>query len=230
MSQTPKLTYFDSCLRFKDKRFHAFLLKNSVLLQGMVGALALAVAVLARQWLEASMWRHMVLQFPLLLLAGAAGSGKSSLIRQVAAKLNYPVFEITAHGRLEFADLAGHLSLDRGSMRFQHGPLALAMRRPRTSSSSVHGVKAMPSTVTWRPSALLACCSTWGLSTSGRPCQASRTSRPRPAAVLAKVGASRWPQAGSVGEVMGVSKSGCGCVRGMASVGTLACAGVVFWR
>ncbi len=75
MSQAPKLTYFDSCLRFKDKRFHAFLLKNSVLLQGMVGALALALAVLARQWLEASMWRHMVLQFPLLLLAGAAWAG-----------------------------------------------------------------------------------------------------------------------------------------------------------
>ena len=78
MSQAPKLTYFDSCLRFKDKRFHAFLLKNSVLLQGMVGALALAVAVLARQWLEASMWRHMVLQFPLLLLAGAAWAGALS--------------------------------------------------------------------------------------------------------------------------------------------------------
>ena len=46
MSQAPKLTYFDSCSRFKDKRFHAFFLKNSVLLQGMVGALALAVAVL----------------------------------------------------------------------------------------------------------------------------------------------------------------------------------------
>ena len=75
MSQAPKLTYFDSCLRFKDKRFHAFLLKNSVLLQGMAGAAALAVAVLARQWLEASMWRHMVLQFPLLLLAGAAWAG-----------------------------------------------------------------------------------------------------------------------------------------------------------
>ncbi len=59
---------------------------------------------------------------------GPTGSGKSSLIRQVAAKLNYPVFEITGHGRLEFADLAGHLSVDRGSMRFQHGPLALAMR------------------------------------------------------------------------------------------------------
>ena len=46
MSQAPKLTYFDSCFRFKDKRFHAFLLKNRVLLQGMVGALALAVAVI----------------------------------------------------------------------------------------------------------------------------------------------------------------------------------------
>ena len=75
MSQAPKLTYFDSCLRFKDKRFHAFLLKNSILLQGMAGAAALAVAVLARQWLEGSMWRHMVLQFPLLLLAGAAWAG-----------------------------------------------------------------------------------------------------------------------------------------------------------
>ena len=75
MSQAPKLTYFDSYLRFKNKRFHAFLLKNRVLLQGMVGALALALAVLARPWLEASMWRHMVLQFPLLLLTGAAWAG-----------------------------------------------------------------------------------------------------------------------------------------------------------
>jgi cobaltochelatase CobS len=63
-----------------------------------------------------------------LYVFGPTGSGKSSLIRQVAAKLNYPVFEITGHGRLEFADLAGHLSVDRGSMRFQHGPLALAVR------------------------------------------------------------------------------------------------------
>ncbi len=62
-----------------------------------------------------------------LYVFGPTGSGKSSLVRQVAAKLNYPVFEITAHGRLEFADLAGHLTVENGSMRFQHGPLALAM-------------------------------------------------------------------------------------------------------
>lgn len=37
----------------------------------MAGAAALAVAVLARQWLEGSMWRHMVLQFPFWMVVGA---------------------------------------------------------------------------------------------------------------------------------------------------------------
>lgn len=63
-----------------------------------------------------------------LYLFGPTGSGKTSLIHQVAARLNYPVFDVTGHGRLEFADLTGHLSLDQGSMRFDYGPLALAMR------------------------------------------------------------------------------------------------------
>ena len=63
-----------------------------------------------------------------LYVFGPTGSGKSSLIRQVAAKLNYPVFDITGHGRLEFNDLAGHLTVENGSMRFQYGPLALAMK------------------------------------------------------------------------------------------------------
>lgn len=63
-----------------------------------------------------------------LYVFGPTGSGKSSLIRQVAAKLNYPVFDITGHGRLEFSDLTGHLTVENGSMRFQHGPLALAMK------------------------------------------------------------------------------------------------------
>lgn len=63
-----------------------------------------------------------------LYVFGPTGAGKSSLIRQVAAKLNYPVFDITGHGRLEFNDLAGHLTVENGSMRFQYGPLALAMK------------------------------------------------------------------------------------------------------
>jgi cobaltochelatase CobS len=63
-----------------------------------------------------------------LYVFGPCGSGKTSLIRQVAAKLNYPVFDVTGHGRLEFNDLAGHLSVEKGTMRFQYGPLALAMK------------------------------------------------------------------------------------------------------
>jgi len=63
-----------------------------------------------------------------LYVFGPSGSGKTSLVRQVAAKLNYPVFDVTGHGRLEFGDLAGHLTVDNGSMRFQYGPLALAMK------------------------------------------------------------------------------------------------------
>ncbi len=63
-----------------------------------------------------------------LYIYGYQGCGKSTCIKQLAARLNYPVFEITGHGRLEFADLVGHLSMENGSMTFQYGPLALAMR------------------------------------------------------------------------------------------------------
>ena len=63
-----------------------------------------------------------------LYLFGPTGSGKTSLIKQLAAKLNYPVFEITGHSRLEYPDMVGHLAVENGSMTFQYGPLALAMK------------------------------------------------------------------------------------------------------
>ena len=63
-----------------------------------------------------------------LYVFGPTGSGKTSLIKQLAARLNYPVYEVTGHGRLEFADLVGHLSLRDGSMEFEYGPLSRAMR------------------------------------------------------------------------------------------------------
>ena len=63
-----------------------------------------------------------------LYLYEPTGSGKASLIKQGAPRLNYPVFEVTGHGRLEFADLCGHISLHKGNMRYEYGPLSLAIR------------------------------------------------------------------------------------------------------
>lgn len=63
-----------------------------------------------------------------LYVFGPSGCAKTSTIKQLAARLNYPVFEVTAHGRLEFADLAGHLTVQNSNMTYEYGPLALAMR------------------------------------------------------------------------------------------------------
>ena len=63
-----------------------------------------------------------------LYVYGPVGCAKTTSVRQLAARLNYPVFEVTGHGRLEFADLAGHLTVKNGEMGYEYGPLALAMR------------------------------------------------------------------------------------------------------
>ena len=63
-----------------------------------------------------------------LYVFGPTGSGKTSCIMQLAARLGYPVFEITGHSRLEFPELVGHLTVKNGNMAFEYGPLALAMR------------------------------------------------------------------------------------------------------
>lgn len=63
-----------------------------------------------------------------MYMCGPSGSGKTSSICQLAARLNYPVFEVTGHNRLEFQDLVGHHSVQNGTMTFEYGPLALAMR------------------------------------------------------------------------------------------------------
>jgi len=63
-----------------------------------------------------------------LYLTGPTGSGKTSLLCQVAARLNWPVHQVTCHGRLELNDLIGQFMLSNGSMAFVHGPLANAMR------------------------------------------------------------------------------------------------------
>lgn len=68
-----------------------------------------------------------------LYLSGPTGSGKTSAITEIAARLNWPVQSITAHGRLEFQDLIGHHTLvsekpgEPATMKWVYGPLAKAM-------------------------------------------------------------------------------------------------------
>ncbi len=63
-----------------------------------------------------------------LLLTGPTGCGKTSLIRQTAARLYWPVQDVTCHGRMELADLLGGFQLINGGTLFVHGPLAVAAR------------------------------------------------------------------------------------------------------
>ena len=63
-----------------------------------------------------------------LYIFGPTGCGKTSCVKQIAARLNYPVFEITGHARLEFGDIIGHHTIKDGNMEYEYGPLALAMR------------------------------------------------------------------------------------------------------
>jgi cobaltochelatase CobS len=63
-----------------------------------------------------------------LLLQGPTGCGKSSLVSEVAARTNRPVFRMNAHNRTEMFDFVGQFVLKDGNTVFVHGPLANAMK------------------------------------------------------------------------------------------------------
>ena len=63
------------------------------------------------------------------LISGPTGSGKSSLVNEVAARSNIPVFPVTGHNRLEWIDLAGqYVPTETGGFMYEYGPLPLAMK------------------------------------------------------------------------------------------------------
>ncbi|TDX26788.1 cobaltochelatase CobS [Modicisalibacter xianhensis] len=70
-----------------------------------------------------------------MYVTGPTGSGKTSGVSEVLARLNWPLQQITAHGRMELTDLVGHHALmaktpgAQPEMTFMYGPLALAMRQ-----------------------------------------------------------------------------------------------------
>ncbi|WP_137887447.1 AAA family ATPase [Pseudomonas sp. 2FE] len=68
------------------------------------------------------------------MLLGPTGSGKSSLVEQITAQLNWPCLTVSAHSRMEMPELTGYnlpvtdpVSGDLNT-KFVDGPLTLAMR------------------------------------------------------------------------------------------------------
>lgn len=62
-------------------------------------------------------------------LTGPKGCGKSSLVLQFLARLNWPCIAVTPHEHMELSDLVGRPIVQAdGSMAFQYGPLAEAAR------------------------------------------------------------------------------------------------------
>lgn len=63
-----------------------------------------------------------------LFLAGPSGSGKSSVVRQICARLNYGLQHTVGHNRLEFPELASTMVIRGGNTVLVPGPLARAMK------------------------------------------------------------------------------------------------------
>ena len=69
-----------------------------------------------------------------LFITGPTGSGKTSLVLETAARLNYPVQSVTINGRMEFAELRGLFTVcspspgEAPQTVFKYGPLVNAMR------------------------------------------------------------------------------------------------------
>ena len=67
-------------------------------------------------------------KFQPLYVFGPSGTGKSSCLRQVCARINMPVFSVTGSERLEVSDLLGHYVLKNQTTQWLDGPLVQAMK------------------------------------------------------------------------------------------------------
>jgi cobaltochelatase CobS len=65
-------------------------------------------------------------------LVGHSGTGKTELVNQVAARLNYNVVQINFDGHLSRSDLIGDWKIAAGNMIFRYGLIPLAFTEPGT--------------------------------------------------------------------------------------------------
>jgi len=63
-----------------------------------------------------------------ILLVGGTGCGKSSLVCQLAGRLNWPVRRVNLHGETSVSDFVGQWVVEGSEMRFRYGVLPSAMK------------------------------------------------------------------------------------------------------
>jgi cobaltochelatase CobS len=65
-----------------------------------------------------------------LYLVGPTGSGKSSLITQVASRLGLPLYVVSCHERMEIPELFGRYVVRNGAMTWEDGPFIQGLKDP----------------------------------------------------------------------------------------------------
>ena len=61
-------------------------------------------------------------------ITGPTGTGKTSLVLQVAARMNRPVSRVNCNNQISVSDFVGRWIVENGAMRYSYGILPVAMR------------------------------------------------------------------------------------------------------
>lgn len=64
------------------------------------------------------------------MVHGPTGSGKSTLIEQIAARINYPVMRVNHHKDMYSYDIVGQKKIEDGRTDYEYGPAPIAMKQP----------------------------------------------------------------------------------------------------
>lgn len=62
------------------------------------------------------------------MLIGEPGVGKTSIVNEIASRLNIPVFSLACSGKTRFSHMVGGYEIVGGNTQWRDGPLVMAMR------------------------------------------------------------------------------------------------------